>query len=303
MGNACGCADDRKTGESVGKIGENNSAYAVQFKQPGYQSKISPAFFAQYSEADKNAMLAEALQILTTSVESSKHASNNMVLNQFLIKTTGKATNAHGDEYEGEFINGVANGKGRIREKNGNLYEGTMLNGLRHGEGKITEAKPDGFNGRVTYLHDVAVGKTVLNANTKSNFSKTSEGGFDKDGNYSGPYLNISHDGDLAYELLSNNLREGPFVVIAHDKTSIAMAEFKADKEVKPMAFYVPGPTVQAPAQGKAPAPAQGQAPAPAQGQAPAPAQAQGTSQSGAVGAKQQTTTAVAPSNPQTNKA
>lgn len=268
MGNACGCADDKKTGESVGMIGQNNSSYAVQFKQPGYQSRISPAIFAQFSEADKNAMLAEALQILTSSVDSSKHASNNMVLNQMLVKTIGKCVNGRGDEYEGELINGAANGKGRVREKNGDIYEGPMLNGRRNGEGKFTEANPAGFNGRVTYLNEVALGKTVFNSNTRSNFSKTSEGGFDRAGQYAGPYVNLSHEGDTAYELYSNNLREGPFVVIANDKSSIALAEFKEDKEVSPLAFYVPGNPVPAPA--PAPAPFKGTLPPP--GMQPQPA-------------------------------
>lgn len=259
MGNACGCADDKKTGESVGMISQNNSAYAVQFKQPGYQSRISPAIFAQFSEADKNAMLAEALQILTSTVDSSKHASNNMLLNQMLVKTVGKCVNGQGDEYEGELINGVANGKGRIRERNGDMYEGSMLNGRKNGEGKFTEANPAGFNGRVAYLNDIAVGKTVFNSNTRSNFSKTSEGGFDRAGQYAGPYVNLSHEGDTAYELYVNNVRDGPFIVIANDKSSIALAEFKEDKEVSPLAFYVPGQSVPAPVKATLPAPGQPQ--------------------------------------------
>lgn len=294
MGNACGCAEDGRQGESGGKLTNSSSPYAVQFKQPGYQSKISPAAFAQISEADKDQMLAEALNILTNTVDSSKHASNNMILNKFLAKTVGKVKNAQGDDYEGELINGVANGKGRVRETNGDTYEGTMLNGRKHGEGKLTEANPAGFNGRVTYINDVAIGKTIFNSNTRSNFSKTSEGGYDRSGRYSGPYINISHEGDTAYELYQNDKRDGPFVVIANDMSSIALAEFKEDKEVSPLSFYIPVPPGQGhPQQGQpqpGQAPHQGQ-PAVAQQQPP---QGQGQQRQGVVSP---------PANPQAPKA
>jgi len=39
--------------------------------------------------------------------------------------------------FEGEFINGIKNGKGKEYNKSGNMvYEGEYLNGERHGKGK-----------------------------------------------------------------------------------------------------------------------------------------------------------------------
>ena len=40
-------------------------------------------------------------------------------------------------EYEGEYINGLRNGKGKEYDKDGNvIFEGEYINGLRHGKGK-----------------------------------------------------------------------------------------------------------------------------------------------------------------------
>ena len=192
------------------------------------------------TDQDKNEMLAEAFKILTATVEPSKINTTNFTIKTHTTKTTGKIINANGDEYDGEIVNGVACGRGVIREKNGDLYEGTMLNGLRHGEGKVTEISPVGFNGKVNYFEGVAIGTTIYQANSRSNFIKTSEGGFDNNGLWAGPYYNTSHDGDYGFELNSNGLRNGPFIVLTKDLATIGVSQFKDGKEVTPMTHYTP---------------------------------------------------------------
>ena len=38
--------------------------------------------------------------------------------------------------YEGDFVNGQFEGKGKLIDENGNYYVGEFLNGLKHGKGK-----------------------------------------------------------------------------------------------------------------------------------------------------------------------
>ena len=80
----------------------------------------------------------------------------------------------------------------------------------------------------------------MLHSNTISNFSKTSEGGFDKDGQISGPYINISYEGDIAYEIDVAGQRSGPYVIVANDRYSAALTEFKDGKEIDILTFYAP---------------------------------------------------------------
>ena len=54
-------------------------------------------------------------------------------------KNKGKEYNGYNDEllFEGEYLNGKRNGKGREYDNNGNIkFEGEYLNGKRNGKGK-----------------------------------------------------------------------------------------------------------------------------------------------------------------------
>ena len=42
----------------------------------------------------------------------------------------------NGDKYEGQFINGKRQGKGKYIYKNGDIYEGDFNQGLKEGKGK-----------------------------------------------------------------------------------------------------------------------------------------------------------------------
>lgn len=260
MGNACGCSEDIKAGESTGMIKGVTEAGAVQFKLPNHQSKVTPTAFASLPENDKNEMLAEAFHLLLATVELERVQTNNIHIKKLLTKESGVATNSAGDTYTGEFVNGIANGRGKISSPaNGEEYEGFMFNGKPHGQGKMSELKPAGLNGLVKYINGIASGKALFNANSKANFKKVSEGGFDASGARSGPYVSQSHAGDTAFEILSKNVREGPFVVVSNDKSTLALTEFKEGHELAPLKFYTPANSNPQPGQNQAPATAPAQ--------------------------------------------
>ena len=74
-------------------------------------------------------------------------------------KTIGKVVSTLGDEYEGEMVDGIANGKGKIKYKDGTVYEGQMFSGVCHGQGKVVT--PPALGGTVyksNFYNNVPVG-------------------------------------------------------------------------------------------------------------------------------------------------
>lgn len=51
-----------------------------------------------------------------------------------------------GGLYEGEAINGVPNGQGKLTYKDGTVYEGAFANGKPHGQGSFTDGAGHVFN-------------------------------------------------------------------------------------------------------------------------------------------------------------
>ncbi len=47
----------------------------------------------------------------------------------------GYELNPDGSYYEGQFINGMKNGKGKYEWQNGEVYDGQWENNLKHGSG------------------------------------------------------------------------------------------------------------------------------------------------------------------------
>ena len=232
MGNTCGCADDKtKNGETSGSLNSNAPALAP-FKIANFQSKISPTNFAGLTPAEKDLMLAEAFNILTNTVESSKITANNSHIKQLTAKTLGRATNGLGETYEGEIINGVANGKGKIKYQNGTVYDGDMFRGLRHGQGKITEVGLDARTYKSVFLDGNPLGPASMVSISKHPDSGKLEGGFDRQGKQSGPYLNLYDDGSLSYYTQIDEKPDGPHVFIAPDFKYVSLTEYKADKEI-----------------------------------------------------------------------
>lgn len=45
--------------------------------------------------------------------------------------------NAKGGKYDGEWLNGLKNGKGTTYHSNGDIFEGHYVNNKKHGKGKF----------------------------------------------------------------------------------------------------------------------------------------------------------------------
>ena len=281
MGNACGCADDKdKTGEATGNLNQSSPA-APAYKIANYQSKVAPSFFASFSNQDKDTLLADAFSLLVSSVESQKIMSNNLYVKKLTSKDRGQAANPMGETYQGEFINGLASGRGTIKSADGTQYEGQMFNGVRHGDGKVTEIGLDARSYRTAFLAGQPIGNAVQQSVDRSEHSGTLQGGFDYKGQQSGPYLMEYHDKTLAYYTQQADLPDGPHVFVTNGGKHIILSDYKADIEVGTPKTYTLGTEVQAqktdsqaqpPAQPQAQPPAQPQA----QHQAQPPAQPQG---------------------------
>jgi len=270
MGNACGCADDKRTGEAKGQIkgivGENpDTVYRI----PGYQSKINPALFAGIPTSEKDAILMEAFRTLITTVEPEKIKSTNPYIRQFTSKTVGKCVNADGDEYEGEIVEGVANGKGKIRYRNGTVYEGMMFNGLKHGQGKITVPGPQGYSEPVECYNDNFIGVSTAKLNDGSDRVS----GFDGVGQRTGPLMVTSTNGNTLYGTARNGLLEGMAVEINKARTEVQLKDFKAGNNASTKVFTAGNGPVLAPgAQVPPPVPATTTPGAPVPPVGPAPA-------------------------------
>jgi hypothetical protein len=61
--------------------------------------------------------------------------------------TIGKDTNQYGETYEGEYVNGLKHGKGKLTFSDGRVYEGDFVNGKFHGKGKIIDPNGGGYEG------------------------------------------------------------------------------------------------------------------------------------------------------------
>ena len=51
----------------------------------------------------------------------------------------GKYSYPDGQIYEGDYVNGVKEGNGKLTFPSGRIYEGPFVNGLQHGIGKYTK--------------------------------------------------------------------------------------------------------------------------------------------------------------------
>jgi hypothetical protein len=68
----------------------------------------------------------------------------------------------NGDVYNGNFKNGLINGKGTLKTEKGDKYTGYFLNGKKHGMGKLVDK--DGNEVANGYWNmDIFVGKKSIN--------------------------------------------------------------------------------------------------------------------------------------------
>jgi len=223
MGNACGCAEG-KTGEA----GASSIAKAVKqgstFTQQGYQSKIVPSTFSPLSPRDKDILLAEILRIVVEKGDVAKVKPSNANIKSVLAKSLNKFTLPTGEQYEGDIIDGSANGKGRVNfaSTDGSVFEGNFANGYEQGQGQIR------FKNGDTLRCD-----TFCNANpyglAQYTYADRSEElqCYDKTGHRSGPYTYIDKQGTVYYGQYRNDKEDGFEVRIPKTQTSISAVEYK----------------------------------------------------------------------------
>ena len=73
--------------------------------------------------------------------------------------TYGIIIDKYKNKYEGEIVDGKANGKGTKTYKDGRIYTGYFKNNLRHGEGNLF--RPDGTQYIGIYANDVQEGEGI----------------------------------------------------------------------------------------------------------------------------------------------
>ena len=74
-------------------------------------------------------------------------------------KAIGTIIDNYENKYEGEIINGEANGKGKKTYKDGRIFEGLFKNNKREGEGILI--RPDGTKFIGCYKNDLQEGKGI----------------------------------------------------------------------------------------------------------------------------------------------
>ena len=71
-------------------------------------------------------------------------------------------TYANGDQYQGDFVNGLREGEGVYTFANTDVYEGAFEAGQFHGKGKFTTHLGDVYEGYLTHGHITGFGKITF---------------------------------------------------------------------------------------------------------------------------------------------
>ena len=108
--------------------------------------------------------------------------------------------------FEGEYLNGKRNGKGKEYDDDIIMYEGEYLNGMKHGRGKENNHKGFlYFDGEYLYNYKIK-GKYYLKGNLEF------EGEFLYDNKFNGK--GYDQDGNIIYELINGNGKVKEYWVI-----------------------------------------------------------------------------------------
>lgn len=195
------------------------------FQLPNYQSKVVPAAFSSLPPAEKDALLVEILKSILDNGDLSKVKPTNANLKPIFNKTTTKFTLPSGEQFEGEVIDGTANGKGKTTfvTGDGSVYEGNFQGGFEHGTGSIKFKngdllKCDTFNksnpfGLAQYVY----------ADKSEEWQ-----GYNQSGQRTGPYTYTDKDGMVYFGQYKNDKEDGLEIRIPKHKNSLAIVEYKS---------------------------------------------------------------------------
>ena len=274
MGNCC--ADAGKDGEfRGGNLQGIKQSDASAFLLKDYQTKFVPQTFSTIAPAEKDQLLAEVLNIIMKHGDLSRVKPQNPNLRE-IFKVVNSKFAIGGDQFEGDTIDGVANGKAKVIYKDDqSKVEGTMCNGYFQGEGAYTNT--DGSTGRGTFY------KGHLEGLVEEKKGDVTYQYLVSQWSQNGPEL-MRDKNHLVFSNWRNNQKEGFEVCIVKDANKITLTEYKADKAVGPAKEYILDPSIKTskvqahPAPQQAPPAKDAKAPAdpkaPADGKAPADAKA-----------------------------
>ena len=287
MGNACGCAEDQPNANLDGNIkGASLAERELEvFKLPNFQSKIEASTFAGLKAEEKDALLTEVVKLITTHGDPVSIKPTNIHLRNLFTKTTQKIVTAQGGEiYDGETIDGTANGKGTVKLADGGSFEGTFASGFRKGRGvtKHTNSTVETYHGEQGRIEGFAVTKAPNGTTSTFLYESNIK---------TGPAL-IETPTDTGFETYVAGRRNGLSVRMSKDTKTITLQEFKDDKLFgNSVDFTKDGATQGAPGQASG-AQAGPQAQTGPNGQAAGPGQQAGTQgqtgQAGKTGAQGQ---------------
>jgi hypothetical protein len=265
MGNACGCADSNVGEVPVTSITQKPNQLEPFKLAAAPKTPIGPEAFSALSPADKDAVLVEVLRLIVAKGDAAQIKTNNVHLKRELMKQTQKIV-TNGEIFDGEVIDGVANGRGKVKLTNGGDFEGYFIGGFRRAKGvtKHPNIIEESFYGEEGQQEGASVHKAA-NGSFQTFFNER--------GLRSGPGFSDSAT-EQQFELFIANRKNGFTVKVTKDHKTLSLQDFKDDKAVAAPIEYVlkqaqPAPPAPQPAQDGKPADPKA-APQPAQDGKPA---------------------------------
>lgn len=229
MGNACGCADSNDGEATNANISGIQKKQADPFQMATHKSLIVPEAFAGLSSGDKDQLLVDVLKLIVTKGDPAQIKTNNVHLKKELVKQTQKIV-VNGEIFDGEVIDGIANGRGRVKLTSGADFDGYFVGGFRKAKG--TTKHPNLVEEAIYGEEGQLEGASTHKAANGTFFTFFNERGLKN-----GPAYTDSPN-EQQFDLYIANRRNGVTVKIAKDKKTLSLQEFKDDKQSGPVVEY-----------------------------------------------------------------
>lgn len=201
-----------------------------RFKLDDYQTKFVPASFQHLPSGEKDKLLSEVIRIIIQDGDPDAISTNNKTMQDTLKKSNAKISNGK-DVYQGETIEGIANGYGTIRLEGGGLFEGKFVGGLRRGRG--VSHFPTGYVVEAVYgINGVAQGLATI----RSPAQVTSQMLF-LNGVGEGPSF-TEYPQDYVFDYLSFDARDGLVIRLKKNLSSLVLQEYRKGSPKTMACFY-----------------------------------------------------------------
>jgi hypothetical protein len=235
MGTTCSGCTDEEAGRSQGQfnfISTNREGEQEprRFKLDDYQTKFVPASFQHLPSGEKDKLLSEVIRIIIHHGDPGAISTKNKTMQDFLKKSSAKISNGK-DVYEGETIEGIANGFGTVRLEGGGLFEGSFVSGLRRGRG--ISHLPNGFVVEAVYgISGAAQGLAAIRspAQVTSQMLYMNGIGF-------GPAF-TENPQDFVFDHLSFDARDGLVIRLQKNHSSLVLQEYSKGSPTTMACFY-----------------------------------------------------------------